>query len=99
MKNNKNVSSFNRNTTSTVTAIFLVCLSNAESHPVTELLNCWAQQERYWPEKTYSLQNSEIQVIENMGTDIELLCLKIAFKTLCVYNCEGNISCNEWHNF
>ena len=38
MKNNKNVSSFNRNTTSTVTAIFLVCLSNAESHPVTELL-------------------------------------------------------------
>ena len=44
--------------------------------------------------KTYSLQNSEIQVIENMGTDIELLCLKIAFKTLCVYNCEGNISCN-----
>ena len=37
---NKNVISFNRNTTSTVTAIFLVCLSNAESHPVTELLNC-----------------------------------------------------------
>ena len=99
MKNNKNVSSFNRNTTSTVTAIFLVCLSNAESQPVTELLNWWAQQERYWPEKTYSLQNSEIQVIENMGTDIELVCLKIAFKTLCVYNCVGNISCNVWHNF
>ena len=40
MKNNKNESSFNRNTTSTVTAISLVCLSDAESHPVTELLNC-----------------------------------------------------------
>ena len=79
MTNNKNVSSFNRNTTSTVTAIFLVCLSSAESQPVTELLNCWAQQERYWPEKTYSLQNSEIQVIENMGTAIETHLFKNSF--------------------
>ena len=29
----------------------------------------------------------------------KLICLKIAFKTLCIYNCVGNISCNVWHNF
>ena len=79
MKNNKNESSFNRNITSTVTAISLVCLSDAESHPVTELLNCWAQKERYWPETTYSLQNSEIQVIENMGTAKETHLFKNSF--------------------
>ena len=55
------------------------CVWVMASHPVTELLNCWAQKERYWPETTYSLQNSEIQVIENMGTAKETHLFKNSF--------------------